>query len=158
MIHEILTGADNAILRTPSAVVTSFDKKLKELIADLLDTVHARDDGAGLAAPQIGINLRVVVVGLPVNEKDLRLLPMVNPVITERSVEMVAAEEGCLSIPGVFAPVARAKQITVEFADEDGKAQSLRLSDFGARVVQHECDHLDGVLFVDHIQKNRVIL
>lgn len=105
--------------------------------------------GVGLAAPQIGENIRLILVQM--NGK--QFLPMVNPEISEFSLDNTYDEEGCLSIPGEFGNVWRAKEVMVSFLDEVGRPKKLRLNDFSARIVQHEIDHLNGILFVDRISE-----
>jgi peptide deformylase len=103
--------------------------------------------GIGLAAPQVGVSLRLVVMA---DDASRQARALVNPVIVERDGERTA-EEGCLSIPGVFAPVSRAARVRLEARDLDGALVSLEGHDLLARVLQHEIDHLDGVLFIDHL-------
>jgi peptide deformylase len=103
--------------------------------------------GIGLAAPQVGISLRLMVVG---EEKTPEARALVNPFIAEQGRE-VTSEEGCLSLPGIFAPVTRAEWVKLEAQDLEGKPVSIRASGLAARVYQHEMDHLDGVLFIDRL-------
>ncbi len=102
-------------------------------------------NGVGLAAPQIGESLRICIG--KVNGKDT---PLINPEITWKSEEKALDEEGCLSLPNVWLPIPRHTEIVVTYLDEKGQAQERRLKDFDARVVQHETDHLDGILIVDY--------
>jgi peptide deformylase len=122
---------------------------VQSLLKDMAETC-IMSDGQGLAAPQIGVSERVIVAVL-----DERLVGLVNPEITWRSGEIVRDEEGCLSLPNQYVMVARDKAIGVKFLDVNGKPQELRLSDMNARVIQHEVDHLDGVLIVDHSAKKK---
>lgn len=151
----IITGEDNPILRAESVKVPKFDSALKKFVKDLKDTMVAAK-GLGIAAPQVGRNIRVFITTL---DHDLegenvkgRALTMVNPEILEISEEMVMGEEGCLSLPGQFGKVERHKKIKVEFFSEDGVRQVLSLEGLNARVVQHENDHLDGILFPDRMK------
>lgn len=134
------------VLREPAAAVVTMDDSVRKLIADMAETMKAAP-GVGLAAPQVGVQRRVLVycIGL---EEPLRAL--VNAEIVERSGSVVA-EEGCLSIPELAYPVDRAERITVRGLDGEGELVTYEVEDFEARVVQHEVDHLDGVLFLDRI-------
>lgn len=146
----IETGTQNPILRGQASPVTKFDKKLKKLITEMSETMLAAD-GVGLAAPQVGVAQRVVVMLFQLGPRDSRILPLVNPEIVTASEECATAEEGCLSLPKQFDRVTRPDRVTVRFADSDGRPQILTLEGWNARVVQHEIDHLNGVLFVDRV-------
>ncbi len=148
-VLPILTGADNPVLRTPTTPVPGVTKKLKKLLKDMVATMEAAN-GVGIAAPQVGSSDRVCIVTLggPGSGKPLALI---NPRITRRSEDVAMDEEGCLSLPGVWLKIPRATSITLAYQDESGKAQERQLADFDARVVQHEVDHLDGVLIVDYV-------
>jgi peptide deformylase len=134
------------VLRRRAAEVTEVTPELRKTVADMVDTMYD-EVGIGLAAPQVGISLRLLVIG-----HDERREPraLVNPVIVDRGGE-VTAEEGCLSIPGVFAQITRSEWVDVEGTDLDGEAVKLHGRGLLARVLQHEIDHLDGVLFIDHL-------
>ena len=112
--------------------------------------------GLGLAAPQVGVSERILLAnfqyGKKVGEKS-SIVPLINAEIIAHSEEEVMGEEGCLSLPEVFAPVKRYQEITVKYLDEKGSEQILELSDLNARIVQHEIDHLDGKLFVDYLDE-----
>jgi peptide deformylase len=146
-VLPVLTGTENTVLRTVSKKIPKVNRDVLELIKKMQETVVV-ENGVGLAAPQVGHNVRLILVKLA-----NRFLPMINPELREFSQEQCSGEEGCLSVPGKFGMVLRAKEVLVEFLDEAGKEQRLRLKDFEARIVQHEIDHLDGVLFVDRIEK-----
>ena len=143
-IQNILIGKDQKVLRTKTKKVTSFTKDLQKLIEDLLDTVHAAE-GAGLAAPQIGISQRVTIARI-----GEEFVPLVNPEILWKSDQVIVGEEGCLSLPDIWLQIPRAKEIVLRFSDEKGEEHERKLEGFDARVVQHEVDHLDGVLIVDY--------
>jgi peptide deformylase len=134
------------VLRRRAAPVERVTPEIRRMIADMTDTMY-EEVGIGLAAPQVGISLRLMVVG---DEEGRGAQALINPVITEQGGE-VTAEEGCLSIPGIFAPVSRAEWVRLEAQDEEGRPVSLRASGLRARVFQHEMDHLDGVLFIDRL-------
>jgi len=125
--------------------------QLRELIADMRDTM-AHLSGAGLAAPQIGVPLRVVIFGVTRNPRypDAEEVPdtvLVNPLITPRDEEMEEDWEGCLSVPGMRGVVPRFKKVRYQGFDESGNPIDRSVEGFHARVVQHECDHLDGILY-----------
>lgn len=149
---EIQKGKNNSILRTVSVPVTKFDKDLKKLVKDMKETMLAAE-GLGLAAPQVEHILRVFVLILDYRGEKERVIEMVNPVILEHGDEVGVAEEGCLSLPGLYAKVERWNRVMVEFCDVDGAKQVLELYGLDAREVQHENDHLDGVLFVDRVKE-----
>ena len=133
------------VLRTPSDEVTEFDAWLAALVRDLLDTVD-HPGRAGLAAPQIGVNVRAFSYNI-----DGAIGHMVNPVIVERSEEIQDGDEGCLSVPGIWAPTVRSMYCAVEGVDVDGKPLRLEGTGLMARCLQHEVDHLDGKVFLDRL-------
>jgi peptide deformylase len=133
-------------LRRRAEPVRAITPELRATIADMIDTMYD-ELGIGLAAPQVGIPLRLIVAG---DERGRDPQPLVNPVITAHGGQ-VTAEEGCLSIPGIFAPVTRAEWITLEAQDLAGAPVRLDARGLFARVLQHEIDHLDGVLFIDRL-------
>ena len=139
------------VLRQRAPEVTSFDDTLRRLIADLRETMHAYQ-GVGLAATQVGVLQRALVVDVPLDEEGLTraAYALVNPVIAARDATQ-SAEEGCLSIPGIFGDVTRALRIRVNYQDEQGSPRTLDAEGYLARAIQHEIDHLDGVLFVDRL-------
>ncbi len=151
---KILTGADNEILRKKSVPVKKFDAGLKKLVKDMRKTMEAAK-GLGLAAPQVGVNERIFITTLNHGENNEMQICMINPEIVILDNELQLGEEGCLSLPGIWANVNRFKKIHVEFFDADGNRQALTLSDLNARVVQHENDHLDGVLFIDLVEEQK---
>ena len=132
------------VLRQRSAEVTVVDEETRRLIDDLFDTMAAAK-GVGLAANQVGVARRVAVI-----DADGDRLVLVNPVIIE-SEGRDAAEEGCLSIPEIYAEVTRPAQVTIEATDRDGNRYRHDAAGLLARAIQHEIDHLDGILFVDHL-------
>ena len=147
---EITKGEDNSVLRAVSEDVKSFDKKLKKLAKQMREAM-VKAKGIGIAAPQVGINSRIFLVTLDIGKKSESCFAMVNPKITKFSEETDIAEEGCLSLPGVYGKVERPSSITVEFFDIEGSRHVLELEGLNARVVQHENDHIDGVLFIDKL-------
>jgi peptide deformylase len=147
-IKKILTYP-NPVLRQKVETVTSFDDSLKQLAADLAETMYAAP-GAGLAANQIGVCLRVVVINVSEDEEDKKHLVLVNPEIIEKEGCQVD-EEGCLSVIDLTANVERYSKLLVRAQDIDGKTGEFPAEDFFARVIQHEFDHLNGTLFIDHL-------
>jgi peptide deformylase len=133
------------VLRTPSDEVTAFDGWLAALIRDLEETVD-HPGRAGLAAPQIGVNVRAFSYNI-----DGVIGHLVNPVIVERSEEIQDGDEGCLSVPGIWAPTVRAMSCVAEGFDVDGKPVRLEGTGLMARCLQHEVDHLDGKVFLDRL-------
>lgn len=147
---KIVTGKDSPILRTKCEPVQKFDKSLRKLVEDMNDTM-VKAKGVGIAAPQVGVDARVFLVVLGADGKNPLTIPMVNPEITWFSEEAEIEEEGCLSLPKQFGKVERPVEVIVEFQDLKGSAKSLKLKKLDARVVQHELDHLNGVLFIDKL-------
>lgn len=133
------------VLRTPADKVTAFDRELAGLVRDLLETVE-HPGRAGLAAPQIGVSRRAFSYNI-----DGVIGHMVNPVIVELSEETQDGDEGCLSVPGIWAPTVRAMHAVVEGVDVHGEPLRLAGSGLMARALQHEVDHLDGKLFLDRL-------
>lgn len=146
-------GSDNTILRTVSKPVEKINKKkMNRFFDDMRETMHDAN-GIGLAAPQVGVNDRVVVCYFNHGTDHELIVEMVNPEILETSDEMEVEEEGCLSLPGEFAKVARHTSLTVKYLDRKGNEQVLKLKGLNARIVQHEVDHLDGRLYIDRVKK-----
>lgn len=150
MLLPIVTGAETQILRTVCDPVEKFDKSLKKLVEDMKETMK-KASGLGIAAPQVGVNARVFLVTLAYKSGDDLVLPMVNPEILYVSDETEVGEEGCLSLPKEFGNVDRAREVVVKFQDVKGGENTLKLTGLDARVVQHELDHLNGVLFIDKL-------
>lgn len=151
-MRTIITQPDPR-LRQTAAVVTSFDPSLATLCQDLKAAMIAGPGGVGIAAPQIGELVRVTVVDCRQSMRPCKnhgLLYMVNPEILSKEGE-VLGREGCLSVPDWVGVVPRARQVNVRFKDLQGKVCELESTGFEARVIQHEIDHLNGVLFVDRV-------
>ncbi len=149
MVRKIVKYGD-PVLETPSQPVTEFDTpELNEMIADMWETMYAAK-GVGLAAPQIGIGKRVSVIDISVGEDETKKLVIVNPEIVLREGKQVG-EEGCLSIPGFREPVSRANKVTVRAQDASGQPVELDGEELLARAFQHEIDHLNGILFINHL-------
>ncbi len=162
-IREIIT-VPHPTLKRKAREVTQFDDKLQTLIDDMVETMRAAP-GVGLAAPQVNVPERVIVVEYYENEEDLddqpedapeppkRLYVVVNPEITRASAEMEEGPEGCLSIPGLMGDVDRHYAITVKGKNRYGQPLTLKLKGWTARIFQHEIDHLNGILFTDRATK-----
>ena len=151
MIRAVLRMGDPRLLEKSHPVEAFGTRELRELIADMRDTM-ADLNGAGLAAPQIGVPLRVVIFGVQRNPRypDAEEVPdtvLINPVITPLGEEMEEAWEGCLSVPGMRGVVPRFRHLRYRGFDESGNPIDRSVEGFHARVVQHECDHLDGILY-----------
>lgn len=146
----MVRGKDNKILRTVSKPVKKIDRKILKFIEDMKVTMD-HEKGVGLAAPQVGVNERVVICKFNHDTPHELIIPMINPVITKKSEEMVLGEEGCLSLPGRYDAIARHEALTVKYLDVKGRENVLKLSGFNARVVQHEVDHIDAHLYIDHL-------
>ena len=136
------------VLRQRAEPVARVDDEVRRFVDDLFETMRAAH-GVGLAANQVGIAQRVAVVD--VGEEDPGELVLINPRIVEMGAERASAEEGCLSIPEIFGEVDRAHSLVLEALDRDGRPYRLDLSGYKARAVQHEIDHLDGILFLDRL-------
>jgi peptide deformylase len=148
MLRPILIYPDPFLLKK-AAPVSRVDDTIRELVRDLFETMRAAS-GVGLAATQIGVGKRVIVVDISHVEQDLAPLALVNPEIVEgRGLE--EGTEGCLSIPGVEGVVPRAESVLVKAQDEQGRPVQIPACGLLARVLQHEIDHLDGILFIDRI-------
>ena len=142
---DIYTLGDD-VLREECKDITEFDPALRMLADAMLDTLDEAD-GVGLAGPQVGVSERIFVVHIP----DEDPIVFVNPEIIETSIEVSPYEEGCLSIPGVYHEVIRPSRVTVQAQDINGKAFTIKADGLLARVIQHENDHLSGVLYIDHL-------
>ena len=140
-IRNVVKKGDE-VLKKVSRPVEKFDEKLWELLDDMAETMYAAD-GVGLAAPQVGVSRRIVVIDVGEG-----LIELINPVITKREGSVVGGE-GCLSVPNFEGEVERAEYIECEFFDRKGKRMKLASDGILAIAVQHELDHLDGILFID---------
>lgn len=138
------------VLRVECPPVERFDEELRRLADDMVETMHAAP-GVGLAAPQVGVELRLAVVDLSVGEDPDALLVLVNPEVVERDGSETEVE-GCLSIPDFTDKVERSFRVRVRARDLEGESFEIEADDWLARAILHEMDHLDGVLFVDHLR------
>jgi peptide deformylase len=151
MIREVLRMGDPRLLRVAQPVTQFGTPELAELLQDMRETM-AHLDGAGLAAPQIGVDLRVVIFGFQANPRYPEAAPiaetvLINPELTPFGEEEEEGWEGCLSVPGLRGWVPRWKRLYYAGCDAAGRRFERRVEGFHARVVQHECDHLDGILY-----------
>ena len=138
------------VLRQPAKRIAKVDDKMRTLIREMLQTMYSAD-GIGLAAPQVGINKQLIVIDCEPDDPDHPPLVLINPKIIRSSSQLCSSDEGCLSIPGVYLEVERPEAIEVSYKDENGKPQKLQAKDLLSRAIQHEMDHLNGVMFVDRV-------
>jgi peptide deformylase len=139
------------VLRNRAAEVEKIDDRIRELAANMVKTMY-HAEGIGLAAPQVGVGERLIVVDLSCGERAGELVTIINPVLTKKEGE-IALEEGCLSVPDLREKVTRADLIVVQGFDLEGKAVEIEGRELFAVAIQHEIDHLEGVLFFDHISR-----
>ena len=134
-------------MRQKAKRVARIDKSVQKLIDDMIDTLHAEPNRAGLAAPQVGVPLRVAVIEVPEHE----LITLINPTIMKKEGERVV-QEGCLSIPGYFGEIKRAEKVKVRARNRDGKEFRLTARGLLAQALEQETEHLDGILYIDHLE------
>ena len=139
------------VLRQPAEKVTKVSAKIQKLVSDMFDTMYAYN-GCGLAAPQVGVSKRIFVLDCSTDEDPMPQMVFINPVIVKKSGAVIS-REGCLSFPEVYTDVKRYDTVTVRYMDMKGKQKELTVQEgtLLCRAIQHELDHLDGVLFVDHV-------
>ncbi|CAA6828002.1 MAG: Peptide deformylase (EC [uncultured Sulfurovum sp.] len=155
MVREVVVYPDKR-LKLISSEVVSFDEKLHTLLDDMYDTMREKN-GVGLAAIQVGVDIRALIINIPVEDAEEGVdqpkentLEMINPVIIEADGNE-KFQEGCLSIPGVYEDVERAKHVKVNYFDRDGHAHTVEDEDFLAIAIQHEMDHLEGKVFIEKL-------
>ncbi len=155
---RILTAPDPK-LKQKAARIDAVDDSIRQLMDDMLETMYAAP-GIGLAAPQIGVSQRVIVFDIGKSEEDRQPVRMANPEIVWVSDDDNSYEEGCLSVPEHYAAVVRPAAIRVRYLDEQNEIREMEADGLTATVLQHEMDHLDGVLFIDHLSslKRNMIL
>lgn len=137
---------DDLVLRRRAKKVFSIDKSIQQLIDNMIDTMHSAN-GVGLAAPQVGVSLRIVVVQMPEQEP----IALINPEIIKREGEQNVTE-GCLSVPGYYGEIKRSGKVIVKGKDRRGKTIRIKATGLMAEAFEHELDHLNGVLYIDHIE------
>ncbi len=147
MAQRQIREVGDDLLRKKSRPVEVVDDKIRQLLDDMYETLKHSNDGVGIAAPQVGVLKRVILIDLG-EEDDGRVHKLINPVIVKRKGEQVC-REGCLSVPGVLGDVVRPKEVVVEALNEFGEKVVIKAKDILAIVLSHEIDHLDGVLFID---------
>jgi peptide deformylase len=153
----------NAILRQKANLIKNLqDQRLQKLIDDLITTT-SKANGVGIAAPQVGESLRLFIVASRPNIRypsapEMEPTAMINPKIVDNSSEVIKGWEGCLSVPGIRGLVPRYQTIEIEYTDRNGKLQKQQLTDFVARIFQHEYDHLEGLVFLDRVENNLEII
>lgn len=155
MVREVVIYPDKR-LKLISKDVESFDAEFHALLDDMYDTMRSKN-GVGLAAIQIGVDCRALIINIPLEGEDgehdqprENTLELINPVIVEKDGSEIF-QEGCLSIPGVYEDIERAKHVKVEYVDREGNKQSIEDDDFLAIAIQHEMDHLDGKVFIERL-------
>ena len=157
-VREIVLMGD-PVLREPGEEVEVFDDELRQLVRDMFETMY-HAEGIGLAAPQIGLSKRIIVVDLRREERPDQRVAIVNPRIAWASEETEREAEGCLSLPGLEEVVERSAAVRVEGFDPEGNPVTIEADELFARVLQHEIDHVEGILFLDRVSalKRRMLL
>jgi len=150
-VRKILTEP-NSFLRQKSEPVDKVDDSIRKLMDDMLETMY-KAPGIGLAAIQIGVPKRIIVLDISKNPEKKEPMYFVNPEILSTSKDDVTYEEGCLSVPGQFAEIDRPDKCYVKYLDYNGKAKELKAEGLLATCIQHEIDHLEGILFIDYLSK-----
>ena len=148
MVYKVRIYGDPA-LREDTEVVTEFDKNLRDLVDNMIETMY-EDNGIGLAAPQIGISKKIAVIDLSFGEEIGNVMTLINPEILEKEGKC-SIEEGCLSVPRIYEEILRPESVRVRYQDIDGNELERDEDGLLARIIQHESDHLEGVLFVDRL-------
>ena len=147
----------NKVLRDPANRISKVDNSIRELAKDMLASMYTAK-GIGLAAPQVGIQKRILVIDLDIENSTTPPYVFINPEIISTSAGIDTYEEGCLSIPGVYLDVIRPSSVKVSFRDEMGRPKKINADGLLARCIQHEIDHLNGILFVDHVTNKENLL
>ena len=148
-LREILTEP-NKILRQKSSIVEKVDKDIQKLMDDMLETMYAAP-GIGLAAIQVGVAKRIIVLDIAPKDSPRNPMYFINPEIVQRSENHVTYEEGCLSVPGQFAEIDRPEKCHIKYLDYQGEKKEIKAEGMLATCIQHEIDHLEGILFIDHL-------
>lgn len=143
-VRQIRTAPD-PVLKRKAKKIHTIDGSVKKLVRDMLETMYADPGRVGLAAPQVGVSLRVIVIGIPEEEE----IVLVNPEIVRRRGERII-DEGCLSVPGYFGQIERSESVTVKGRDQNGKEVRIKAEGLLAQALEHEIDHLNGKLYIDH--------
>ncbi|HEY9694452.1 MAG TPA: peptide deformylase [Oculatellaceae cyanobacterium] len=138
------------VLRQPAKRISSVDNEIRQIVREMLQTMYSAD-GIGLAAPQVAVNKQLIVIDCEPDNPAAPPLILINPTIKRASREVCADQEGCLSIPGVYMDVIRPEMVEVSYKDEQGRPKTIKATGLLSRAIQHEMDHLNGVLFVDRV-------
>jgi peptide deformylase len=139
------------VLRQPAKRVSKVDQSIRQLALAMLQTMYSAD-GIGLAAPQVGVNKQIIVIDCEPDKPENKPLVLINPTIKRFGPTLCDAQEGCLSIPNVYLDVTRPEEVEVTYKDENGRPQTLKAKGLLSRAIQHEMDHLNGVMFVDRVE------
>ena len=150
-LREILTEP-NKILRQKSSIVEKVDKDIQKLMNDMLETMYAAP-GIGLAAIQVGVAKRIIVLDIAPKDSPRNPMYFINPEIVQRSENHVTYEEGCLSVPGQFAEIDRPEKCHIKYLDYQGEKKEIKAEGMLATCIQHEMDHLEGILFIDYLSR-----
>ena len=152
MAVKTIITEPNKLLRQISKPVENVGKEEQQLMNDMLDTMYDAN-GIGLAAIQVGVPKRIIVIDISKDEKKEKPMFFVNPIIKNKNLEKLTYEEGCLSVPDQFAEIDRPSKCEIEYLDYNGKSQLLKAEGLLATCIQHEMDHLEGILFIDYLSK-----
>jgi peptide deformylase len=144
------------VLRQPAKRISKVDDEVRQLAREMLQTMYS-SDGIGLAAPQVGIHKQLIVIDIEPDNRANPPLILINPVIKKAYGNICLEQEGCLSIPGVYLDVKRPEMVEIAYKDENGRPKTLKAGDLLARCIQHEMDHLNGVVFVDRVENSLVL-
>jgi peptide deformylase len=139
------------VLRQPAKRVAKIDPEIRQLVREMLQSMYSAD-GIGLAAPQVAVQKQLIVIDCEPDNPANPPLVLINPTIKKLSSDICVAQEGCLSIPGIYLDVKRPQMVEVAFKDEYGRPRTLQATELLSRCIQHEIDHLNGVLFVDRVE------
>ncbi len=150
MLLDIRKNPDPILRKKTAKVKDPMAPEIQELILNMLETMH-QAQGVGLAANQVGFDLRLCII-----EAEGKIHTLINPQLTAKSRTKVLADEGCLSFPGIFLPISRSAKVQVRYLDQTGKPQKIKADGLMAQALQHELDHLDGVLFIDRLKKAKL--
>lgn len=153
----------NPILRKTAVAVTDIHDPTVQSLIDSMLTIVISVNGVGLASPQMSKSLRIIIIASHPNPRyphapHMEPTPMINPVISRRSKSMKKDWEGCLSVPGIRGLVPRHTSVTISYTDRTGRKQTMEYTDFIARIIQHETDHLNGILFLDRLETNKDLI
>jgi len=140
-------------LRQPAKRIARVDQEIRQIVREMLQTMYSAD-GIGLAAPQVAVNKQLIVIDCEPDQASTPPIVLINPTIKSYSRDVCAGQEGCLSIPGVYMDVIRPELVEVTYKDEQGRPRTLTATGLLSRAIQHEMDHLNGILFVDRVDNS----